>query len=170
MSNVTLDSSRPSKVAPVYIVADGDMLLAASVERVWPFIVNYPSWQGYSIVQHISGPADEEGELVLLRKDEEGFEFPPYYARTVKKEPRKRIIWKTYPEKARPGEEFFGIVDFKVEDENGKTRFRFDVLYEFNVPYEHEQDLQRFRDAQKANFNALFSSVFPKLRRLVEKA
>lgn len=161
-------TSDDKKIGPVYLVRTGEMTIDASVNSTWPHVLNYPSWQNYPVVRHISGEAGEEGEVVLLKKDEAGFEFPSYYARTIKLDPGHRVIWKTYPEKA--GEvDFFGIVDFSLQEPPGKTRFCYDVLYEFLVPYRNESELDAFRKQQYDNFDALFAAVLPKLKKLAEK-
>jgi len=156
------------KIAPVYLVWQGEMLLAAPIEEVWPHVLNYPSWQNYPRLQHVSGRPGEEGEVVLLMKEEKGFTFPPYYARTIKLEPPHRVIWKTYPQVAQEIN-FFGIVDFTLAEAQDKTRFRYDMLYEFLVPHRTEDELKAFHTQQDENFQALFSVTLPKLRSLVEK-
>ena len=72
------------RTAPVYVVREGEMILDASVKDVWPHVINYPSWQNYSIVQRISGAPGQEGEVVLLKKEEGKSASTPYYARTIK--------------------------------------------------------------------------------------
>lgn len=158
-----------SKVAPVYLVLTGEMMLDASLEEVWHHLINYPSWQNFPVVQPISGEPAKEGEVVLLRKEEKGFTFPAYYARTIKLDPLRRLIWKTYPEKTTPEANFFGIVDFTIQPAGGQTRFGYNTLYEFLVAYRDESELETFRKQQYENFAALFSVIFPKLKKLVEK-
>jgi hypothetical protein len=105
---------------------------------------------------------------VLLRKDEPGFEFPPYYARTIKIEPGTRVIWKTYP--ADDSASFFGIVDFRLLSDENRTRFVWSVLYEFLVPSASPDELKRLEQDQYENFQNLFDSVLPKLVRQVREA
>src|SRR5262245_35649011 len=87
------------KIAPVYLLWEEERLIQAAPQGVWSHVLTYPSWQNYPIMQHSTGTAGTEGEVVLLKKDDAGFEFPPYYARTIKLDPGSRIVWKTYPEK-----------------------------------------------------------------------
>lgn len=157
------------RLVPVYLVFNGETLLEAPVKDAWPHVINYTAWQNYPIAQHISGKVGQEGEVVLLKKDETGFTFPPYYARTIKLEPPHRIIWKTYPEKATPELDFFGIVDFTLHEEQRKTRFYYNFLYELRMPARSESELEEFRDQQHANTEAMFTAILPKLKRLVEK-
>lgn len=157
------------KIAPVYFVRNGEVMLDASVRHAWPYVVNYPSWQNYSIVQHVSGEPGEEGEVVLLKKEEGISAFPPYYARTIKLEPEKRIIWKTYPEKKNQGRDYFGFVEFRVYDAQGRTRFCYNTLYEFLLSYRDEGELDAFRRQQNENAESVYSTVFLKLKELVEK-
>lgn len=154
---------------PVYLVWQGETLLKATPAEAWPHILNYTSWQSYPICEPISGRRGEEGEVVRLRKDETGFAFPPYYARTVRLEPGRRVIWKTFPERADSGLDFFGFVEFSVTEAPGGTRFQYRFLYEFLLPPQEESQIEAFRQQQYANTEAMFASVLPKLRRLVEK-
>ncbi len=156
------------RIEPVYLVRSGDMMIEAPVKSTWVHVVNYPSWQHYPIVRHISGKPGQEGEVVLLKKEEKGFEFPPYYARTLKIDLERRLMWKTFPQNRQPID-FFGIVDFQLQPAADGTRFVYDVLYEFLVPYQDERELDAFRQAQYDNFEPLFGSVLPKLKRLAEQ-
>jgi hypothetical protein len=76
----------------------------------------------------------------------------------------------TWPVEINDENDFFGIVDFRLEDAGGTTRFIYDVLYEFNVRYEHEDELDAARKTQEQNFGILTSSVLPKLKELVERS
>lgn len=156
-------------VEPVYLVLGGELMIDAPVEQVWHHVLNYPSWQNYSSVEHISGEPGGEGEVVLLRKEEEGFTFPPYYARTIKLEPRRRSMWKTYPETRTQGNDFFGIVEFRLEESQGTTRFSYNTLYEFLVPHVEKSELDAFRERQRENFETLLAAIFPKLKALAEQ-
>jgi polyketide cyclase/dehydrase/lipid transport protein len=151
----------------VHFVWDGELTLDAPVEQAWPLVLDYPAWQSYSKVEHISGEPGGEGEIVLLSKDEEGFELPPYYSKVLKLAPPRRVIWKTYPEE---GSDFFGIVEFQLHEAGQKTRFEYHLIYEFTVPFEDEQEIAAFRESQEENFGALFASVLPKLVELVAGA
>jgi len=156
------------KIEPVYMIANGELLIDAPVKTTWVHVMNYPSWQNFPVCEHISGPRGQEGEVVQLRKEEAGFSFPPYYARTLKIDPERRVIWKTYP--VKPDEVgFFGIVEFQLYDVQGKTRFVYQTLYEFEVPYETQSELDAFRKAQYDNFEVLTKTIFPKLKKLAEK-
>lgn len=157
-------------IAPVYLFWEGEMLLDAPVRLAWPHVIDYPSWQSYSSVEHISGAMGQEGEVVLLRKEEVGFEFPPYYARTLKLEPQRRVVWKTYPQQAAAGNDFFGIVEFKLFEAQQKTRFCYNTLYEFQVPYRQEGELEAFRNQQYENFGRLFEAILPKLKKRVSES
>ncbi len=158
----------PRSVAPVYLVWSGEMMIEAPVKRVWPYVQNYPSWQEYSLVKHIAGPVGGEGELVLLKKEESGLEFPPYYARTIKLDPDSRVIWKVWLEKGVHEMDFFGIVEFRVDETQGRTRFWYNCIYEFEVPYRHESELDEFRRQTVVSFDAVFAVTFPKLKALAE--
>lgn len=161
--NVSTDLSK----APVYVVLDGDILIDAPLGKVWTHVMDPPSWQNYSVYQHVSGEPGKEGELMLLKKEERGSSSTPYYARTVKIEPQQRVIWKIFREPgAEDGGPRFGIVDFQVSRVEGKTRFSYDVLYEIAPPAESER--QAFSDQMHQNFRTLLDTVVPKLKVLSE--
>jgi hypothetical protein len=164
--NVTTDGERST--APVYLVLTGDLMLDAPIAEAWVHVSQYWTWNHFAVRQHISGEPGQEGELVLLRKEEKGFLFPPYYARTIKVDPGRRMIAKTYPEKGTSEVDFFGFVDFSVHEQGERTRFCHNTIYEFLVPYKNESELEEFRRSQYANFDALTSSTFSKLKALCQ--
>jgi len=154
---------------PIYQVWDGELLIDAPVQTVWRHMLDYPSWQHYPVVKHLSGEPGAEGELVLLKKVEEGFEFPAYYAYTIKIDPPKRIIWKVYLEKGAEPYEFFGIVEFAADAAGHQTRFSYHLLYEFLLPTDDPTEIERFRTQQHENFTALVTQIFPGLKKLSEQ-
>jgi hypothetical protein len=154
------------KVAPVYIVLERETLIDAPVKVVWQHALNYPSWQNYSIVRHVSGEPGKEGEVVFLKKDELKSPTTAYYARTIKLEPERRVVWKTYRENVN----YFGIVDFRFYDLGSKTRFCNNSLYEHNVAYRDESELEEFRRQSYASMDELLSTILPKLKALAENA
>lgn len=153
------------KTAPVYVVFEGEMMIDAPARYVWRHAINYPSWQNYSVNRHISGPRGQEGEVVLLQKNENVYVSQPYYARTIKVDPERRIIWKTY----RDNSDYFGIVEFRLQEVDGRTRFHNNALYEFFVPYEEEGELETFRKERLSISEAVFATVFPRLKELAER-
>lgn len=161
-------ASNGRNIEPVYLVWNGEMTFDAPLRLVWRHVIDYPSWQNYARIERMSGNAGQEGELVMLVKEEKGFQFPPYFARTIKLEPPRRVIWKTYPERGQEVD-FFGIVEYKLDQVAGKTRLRYDTLYEFLVPYEDERELEGYKKQQYENFGALFALILPKLREAVEE-
>lgn len=168
MNANTSTVERGCEATPLYIVWNGEMMLDARPEDAWPHVINYPSWQNYSIVRHVSGEVGQEGEVMLLQKDEGG-PSAPYFARTIKLDPGRRIIWKTFCEKGSQEIEHFGIVEFKVDEAAGKTRFSYNLLYEFEMPPRSESELQAFRNEQYTGIQSLLAKVLPKLRDVVER-
>ena len=163
--NASVETAR--KIGPVYLFWNGETTLDSPVKAAWPHVLNYPSWQNYSTVQTISGKPGQEGEVVVLRKDEMGIQFPPYCARTILLQPEHRVVWKTWPQQRSEELDFFGIVEFRLyAADSDKTRFVYNTVYEFMVPYRQESELQTFREQQYQNFELLFSSILPKLKAL----
>jgi hypothetical protein len=164
MSEKIAELADDRKIAPVYVIVERETLIDAPVKTVWQHAINYPSWQNYSIVKHISGIRGQEGEVTLLKKDELSSPTTAYYARTIKIEPERRIVWKTF----RDNVNYFGIVDFRFYDVDGKTRFTNNSLYEHNIPYRDEAEIEAFRAQAYANMNELLSSILPKLKKIAE--
>ena len=150
----------------VYLLWNGELNIEAPPGAVWPHVLNYPEWQAFSIAQHVEGERHQEGEVVLLKKIEAGFDFPPYYARTIKVDPERRIIWKTYGHESSEME-FFGIVEFVLKETSRGTRFNYNILYEF-VMEGSKEEVEEFRQQQFASSQAVFDSIFPKLKALAE--
>lgn len=164
MSEQSAAGTDNRKIAPVYIVLEKETLIDAPVNVVWRHALNYPSWQNYSIVRHVSGEPGQEGEVVYLKKDELKSPTTAYYARTIRLEPERRVIWKTYRENVN----YFGIVDFRFYDVGGKTRFCNNSLYEHNVPYTDEREIEEFRKQSYVSMEELLASILPKLKALAE--
>lgn len=152
------------KSGPVYLVFTGEIMLNAPREVAWPQVLNYASWQNYSIVQNVSGQPGQEGEVVLLKKEE--VNFPPYYARTIKLEPPHRVIWKVFLDKDS-AIDLFGLVEFNLHDVGGKTRFCYNLVYEFLVPPCDASELAAFREKQHKEFAESLSVIWGKLKKLV---
>lgn len=148
----------------VYTVHRGDMMIDAPVERVWPWVIDYASWQNYSIQENVSGEPGAEGEVVRLKKDEPGSSGTPYLARTILIEPERRIIWKTFMEDAP----YFGIVEFEVEDVDGRTRFSYRTLYENVLPTTDPDEVAEFRRERTVGIEEMVASIFPKLKEYAE--
>jgi hypothetical protein len=164
-------SDRSEEVAAaetlVYLLWNGELLIDAPASVIWPHVLNYPEWQHFSITNRVAGRPNEEGEIVLLKKIEAGFDFPPYHARTIKIESERRIIWKTYPEHTED-RSFFGIVDFVLNPHGGQTRFSYNLLYEFVRRGETEEEVARFTEAQRKSSQNVFDVIFPRLKRISE--
>jgi hypothetical protein len=163
------NSEESRKTAPVYLFWDGEFLLDSTVEKAWPHVLDYPAWQNFPLVQHVSGRPGEEGEVVRLRKEEGGFSSPPYYARTIKLEPNHRVIWKVYLEPGQVDFDMSGFVEFTVApgEERQKTRFGYHLLYEFLVPYKVDAELENFHRQTQESLAGVFASMWPKLKDLV---
>lgn len=169
MSHDTNAGNGGAKIAPVYVVVKGETIIDAPVKRVWRHLINYPSWQNYTTREHISGKPGEEGEVVLLKKEEATYSSPPYYARTVKIDPEQRIMWKTFRDKAPGDEGYFGFIDFTLHADGDRTIFRSNNIYEYLVAYTDERELEEFRN-KRIEISASVSSVTrAKLKKLIEE-
>lgn len=59
----------------------------------------------------------------------------------------------------------WSVISRVSEEENG-TRYWYDLIYEFMVPFNAVAELERFRKRRSENFAALNAAVLPKLREL----
>jgi hypothetical protein len=168
MEEDAMSSISTVKDSPVYVIMDGGFSLDASVDVAWGSVVDFPSWQGFSSIERISGVIGAEEEVFLLVKNGESFDFPPFYARTLRVEPHRRIIWKTFPADVLEGTGFVGIVEFRLESaEAGTSRFSYHSIYEFNGPFSSEAERLSFRNAQYDDFSNEWKLIGPKLEELV---
>lgn len=164
-----MSAVRDDVPSPVYVFLEGHLLLNAPASKAWPHVINYLSWQNYSVAQHVSGGVGKEGELVLLKKEETGSSSTPYYARTIKLEPERRVVWKVFREHGKEGGgASLGIVEFRLDEVDGRSRFTYDLIYEFAAPSNDENERQSFKEQQQRNLETLLSSVLPKLKTRVE--
>jgi len=167
MSNSVGAPNNGREIERIYVFLDGEMTINAARKDVWRHVVNYPTWQNYSTVQHLAGNPGEEGELVLLKKTEAGIELGPYYARTIKIEPERRFTWKTFTDREELNG--FGIVEFRLDDMKGATRFYYNTYYEIHVDRQSESKLAELRKQYYKDFEAVLLSIFAKLKKLAEK-
>lgn len=162
-------------VMPVDLVFTGDFELDAAAVEVWPHVLNYPQWQNFPVAEHVSGERGQEGEVVRLKKETDGYTIGPYYARTLKLEPGSRVIWKVYTDPADSVEgvgnaaDVVGIVEFRVADTNNdRSRFSYNLIYEYLVESTDQAELDAFREQQKKDWGAMIEHNWDNLRRLVE--
>jgi len=164
----TLSVATRKAITPVFMILDNETILPASPEEVWPTLLDYPTWQNYSEVRRISGVIGEVDEVVALIKKEKGFVFPPYYARTLKIDPPRRIVWRTFIDKGADPIDRSGIVDFRLYPCAEGSRFCTHLYYEYLVPHDTEEELVAFRASQEVNFRTLQAATRPKLLALIE--
>jgi uncharacterized protein YndB with AHSA1/START domain len=144
------------------------MIIHAPIRQVWRHVLDYPAWQNFAVCRNVSGEPGKEGEVVMLRKEEKGFDFPTYYAITIKMDAPHRIMWKTWPEKGTQEVDFFGIVEFRLAEAADGTRFSCSLIYEFLVPHQSASELEEYRKQQDQNFRHLMAVTHPKLKKLAE--
>jgi hypothetical protein len=152
--------------SPIYLLWTRQIILDATPERAWPYLIDFTAWQNYPIAEHISGSRGAEGEVVQLKKDETGFSFPPYFARTCILDPPHRVVWKTYPTEGPEAQSFMGIVDFSMQAVGDGARLSLQLFYEMN-PAEDVADVRAFREDYYRNTSEMFDAVLPRLQRLV---
>lgn len=158
-------SSNRHDCVPLYVVFDGEMMIDAPVKYVWRHAINYASWQNYSVNKHVSGPRGGEGEVVMLQKNEAvATSVTPFFARTIKLDPERRVIWKTYMENV----DYFGIVEFRMSEIESKTRFCINLFYEWWLPREQEAELETLREQRLGVSKSIFATAYPRLKQLAE--
>lgn len=162
----------PGATEAACLVFSGTIALPGTAETIWPLIEDYTGWQDFSKAEPISGTPGAVREVVLLKKEEPGLEtFPPYYARTMKVERPRQIVWKTFPQR-RSGTDptFFGIVDFRLDPRGAQCDFTYNVYYEFVVDMTDDAKVAAYEAEMTAGFQQLFASAFPKLIKLCKAA
>jgi hypothetical protein len=112
-------------------------------------VIDYPSWQGYTSVEHVSGPVGGEGEIVLIEKVESELVWQPKYCRTLKLDPPRQVVWKIYPGRLGDGGwelDFSGTVEYRFEEVGpSETLVDFQVIKEFVVPVDDAAELDEVR-------------------------
>jgi hypothetical protein len=169
MSHDIANPAEGTKVAPVYVVVTGETTFDTPIARVWRHLINYSSWQNYTTREHISGAPGREGEVVLLKKEEATYSSPPYYARTVKIDPDRRILWKTYRGEAAGDKGYFGFIDFTLTADGERTIFRSNNIYEYLVAYTDERTLDEFRNKRYEISASVSAITRAKLKKLIEE-
>lgn len=152
--------------SPIYLLWTRQIILDAPPAHAWPFLIDFTAWQNYPIAEHVSGPRGGEGEVVLLKKDETGFSFPPYFARTCILDAPHRVVWKTYPNEGPEPQSFVGIVDFSMQAIGEGAKLSLQLFYEMN-PTPEVADVQAFRADYYRSTSEMFDAVLPRLQRLV---
>jgi hypothetical protein len=150
----------------VDVVTSREFSLDAPVAEVWRQIINYPSWQGYTSVEHVSGPPGQEGEVVLLGKLEGELVWQPKYCRTLRLDPPHQVIWKVYPprDNSEWAHEFTATVDYRLSQlETNKTRVAVQVIKEFSVPYADAGELDEVRKQESELQASVEDTYIPKL-------
>jgi hypothetical protein len=165
MSETASPADVQKRKALVHIIHDAEMLINAPRSIVWRHALNYPAWQNYTRNELVSGTRGAEGEVVILQKNEAAYQSTPYFTRTLKIDPERRIIWKT----SRDGEVYFGIIQFILQDLGERTLFINHKIYEYEVEYEDEAEVAAFHKSAMDRCDAIFDTVFPRLKRLAEE-
>lgn len=164
MSPLTGFARKGDDTSVVHIVYDADMVIAAPRAVVWPCAVAYPTWQNFAVARTVSGRPGAEGEVVALQKDEAVYRSTPYFARTLRIDPERRLIWKTY----RENSDYFGIIEFMLEDHPDGTLFRKHLIYEHYVESVDPAAVAAWRSERIALVEAMQANVTPKLKQLAE--
>jgi hypothetical protein len=141
------------QMGTVDLVSYRELLLDAPINDAWRRAIDYPSWQGYTNLEHVSGPAGQEGEVCLISKPEGVLVWQPKYIRTVKLDPPRQVIWKIYsPMKGSKWDyEFTATVEYRLtQKEAHKTQLAIQVIKEYLVPYAHDSELDEVRRREYA--------------------
>jgi Polyketide cyclase / dehydrase and lipid transport len=160
---------------PVDLVFSGEVELDAAPHDVWPYVLDYASWQNFPVARRIGGEAGQEGELVLLQAEEDGHTIGPFYGRTIKLEAERRIVWKMYVDPQQGvgwiegALDFSGTVDFRLEPSGeGRTTIHWNNIYEYRVTDRGPEATDAWRRRQQEETEAALAAVWPRLKQLVE--
>lgn len=164
-------------IAPVDLVFSGEMELDSSVADAWPCVLDYATWQNFPIVEHISGTPGGEGEVVLLKKEMDGYTIGPYFARTLKLDHENHVVvWKVYVDPDQVGidglggaKSVQGNVEFRLYPAAGdRCVFWYDLIYEYLVPHSDPAELAGWKQKQSEDWGGVFKLTHKHLKELVE--
>ena len=123
----------PNVLGLVPSVYFAESLVRCDIGMAWRILLDYTTWNpsyAGATVTRIEGAAGTEGELVLISNNwsyAERTGFPPYYARTVKLVPGRRVVWYCYAKEGLAFQDqqdpFRNFVDFGLTPEGGGIRF-----------------------------------------------
>jgi hypothetical protein len=149
------------QLEPVYVVCDAERLIARERADCWTHVLDYTSWQDYRSRETIAGTPGEIGEVVRLEMGEAGMEsFPPYLAKTICIEAQRQIVWKTFSIQGEAESEFFGIVNFRLNDAPAaQTRFAASVYYEYRLEWPNAAARAQFAHDRKAELVTLMATL-----------
>jgi AcrR family transcriptional regulator len=165
-------ASTHRQVGIVDLASYREVVLDAPIEQAWRRALDYASWQGYTSLEHVSGPVDAEGEVKLIRKPETELVWQPKYVRTVKLDPPHQVIFTIYSggNTSDWEHQFTGTVEYRLtETGDGRTRFAFQCIKEYQVPYEEESELDEVRRREYELQKTYEDSIFPNLEALVSQ-
>lgn len=159
--------SNPEQISLAYLVRKFEMMIDAPRKAVWPYLLDFTSFnQTFEKVELLSGEENCVGAVSLLTKLQGKWFMPPYLVKVIRVIPEEQIVWKMFP---REGEGFFGFVDFRIEDNEGKTKFIDQLYFEYKVPRMADAKVAEYEERLQKDYEALEKEIFRKLKSLAER-
>lgn len=153
----------------IQVYTSTEVVLDAPREKVWPFILNFSSFNNtFEKIEVIEGQADTVGAVSRLTKRKGEWWMEPYLVKIIHLDQGRQIVWKMFPEK---GDDFNHFVDFSLRDEGAKTVFTIRRYNEERIHAKTPEDIEQARKAIVAAADERTQNVmFPNLKRLVESS
>lgn len=172
---MTNSADTGSKVGRVDMVYNTTLHAEAPLKEAFWTVFDYPAWQGYETIVHVSGPKGEEGELASIEKTKDEPGWQEKFCKTIKLDPLKQIIWRVYTDPGQVGADgwergFDVTVDYRFEATTSeKTTIHMQVIKEFFVPYEDESELAGVQQSEYRHQVELMEHLAPRLYDLLAK-
>lgn len=144
------------------------VVLAAPRERVWPYILDYSSFNDtFEKIELLAGEPNKVGAISRLTKRQGKWFLPPYLVKIIHIEDGHQIVWKMYPEQ---GDDSSSFVDFSLTDVADGTLFAIRLYKENRISIRGPEQIAAFSAELNASAGRLHHEVsFPNLKRLVER-
>lgn len=129
------------------------------IQKAWELMLNYQTWNpGFlgATITRVLGEPNSEGEVVQIGLlDPTGRPLPPFYARTMKVEPCRRIAWYCH---SKLDDSFRTFLEFGLAALTSGTRFSIQWYSLDRVSNEALEQHRTVTDATVQNLAVAFKS------------
>lgn len=151
----------------IEVYKSSEVTLNAPREKVWPFILNFSSFNDtFEKIEVIEGQPNTVGAVSRLTKRKGKWWMEPYLVKVIHLDPGRQIVWRMFPER---GDDFNNFVDFSLREQGAKTLFSIRLYKEQRIHARTPEDIEKTKKAIIAASDELEQNMmFPNLKRLVE--